>query len=516
MKSASASLTTGAFAEPDAGFDYFDTAGHCQHLARSIVSALSRGRLVLVTGDPAPNLPLLAEALRTAAKPRQVIEIPCGPDLDHKKLFGGSSLYQGTKLDDGPGELTGDIRPCSPMFVLGNADSLSDLQIMDFLEAAQAAPPELQGPEAAVLLARPAFLDRLERPLLHVLKDGIAAHLSVQHLDRDEIEAFIHHQLPADEQARLFTAQRVALIAVTTGGDPAAVNRLARRMLEIEPGDSTGGWRARRSRSAEPLDKRFNGEPHASGDDQKITKSQIRQPRYGAALGLAGIAIAATALWLIIGSFGSHQLDALAGLVRDRISPPADSTAPAVKFPPQVATALPPAITQTSPSPDTPTGPSPVTPTSLSPGVIAERDAAERAAPLITPTPTAPATSLLQSPSSEPPAPSLPAPLKPAGPRLPAAESDALVARGDAFLAAGDVTSARGFFERAADAGDTQAAMRMAVTFDPAFLNRAGVHGVRGDPERASFWYRRARDLGRAEVDQNTPEKAPAGAPPTH
>jgi hypothetical protein len=57
--------------------------------------------------------------------------------------------------------------------------------------------------------------------------------------------------------------------------------------------------------------------------------------------------------------------------------------------------------------------------------------------------------------------------------------------------------------------------MRMAVTFDPAFLNRAGVHGVRGDPERASFWYQRARDLSGAEPDQRSAEKAPSGAPPT-
>jgi hypothetical protein len=479
---------------------------------------------------------MLAEALRAAAKPRQVIEIPCGPDLDHKKLSGGSSLYQETKMDDGPGELTGDTRPCSPVFVLGDADRLSDPQIEDFLEAAQSAPPELQGPEAGVLLARPAFLDRLERPLLHILKDGIAAHLSVQHLDRDEIEAFIHHQLPADEQGRLFTAQRVALIALTAGGDPAAVNRLARRMLEIEPGDSTSSWSAKRSRSAEPLDKRSNGESHASGDGQKITKSQTKWSRYRPALGLAGIAIAATALWLIIGSFGSHQLDALVGLVRDRISPPVDSIAASVKLPARAATASPPAI-QAGPSPVTPTtlspaaptgpspiatavtptGPSPVAPTSLSPGVTAERDAAaERAAPLITPRSTAPATSLLQSPSSEPPAPSPPAPPKRAGPRLSATETLALMARGDAFLRAGDATSARSFFERAADAGDSQAAMRMAVTFDPAFLSRAGVHGVRGDPEQASFWYQRARDLGRAEADQRSPEKVSPGAPPTH
>jgi TPR repeat protein len=90
------------------------------------------------------------------------------------------------------------------------------------------------------------------------------------------------------------------------------------------------------------------------------------------------------------------------------------------------------------------------------------------------------------------------------------------VARGDAFLSAGDFTSARGFFERAAHAGDSQAAMRMAVTFDAAFLDRVGLHGVRGDPKQAAFWYQRARDLSGAEPDQRSPEKAPSGAPSTH
>src|SRR5204862_12691 len=73
--------------------------------------------------------------------------------------------------------------------------------------------------------------------------------------------------------------------------------------------------------------------------------------------------------------------------------------------------------------------------------------------------------------SERPPAasPSLPAP-EPTGLRLPAGDITALVARGDVFLAAGDVASARLFFQRAADAGDSRAAMRMAVTFDAAFL----------------------------------------------
>ncbi len=90
------------------------------------------------------------------------------------------------------------------------------------------------------------------------------------------------------------------------------------------------------------------------------------------------------------------------------------------------------------------------------------------------------------------------------------------MARGDAFLAAGDIASARLFFERAANAGDGRAAMRMAVTFDAAFLGRAGLRGLRGDPDQAVFWYRRARDLGEAKAERslNGLETAPPAEPP--
>ena len=73
-----------------------------------------------------------------------------------------------------------------------------------------------------------------------------------------------------------------------------------------------------------------------------------------------------------------------------------------------------------------------------------------------------------------------------------------LVARGDGFLSAGDIASARPFYERAADAGDGPAALRLGATFDPAFLGRVGVRGIPGDPDQASSWYRRARELGGA------------------
>ena len=80
----------------------------------------------------------------------------------------------------------------------------------------------------------------------------------------------------------------------------------------------------------------------------------------------------------------------------------------------------------------------------------------------------------------------------------PSAEIAALVSRGDGFLRAGDITSARLFYERAADAGNASAALRLGATFDPGFLSRAGIRGITGDPAQAASWYRRARELGDA------------------
>jgi hypothetical protein len=78
-------------------------------------------------------------------------------------------------------------------------------------------------------------------------------------------------------------------------------------------------------------------------------------------------------------------------------------------------------------------------------------------------------------------------------PRLPAVAVTQLLARGDAFLRAGDVASARLYYERAADTGDGEAALREAATFDPTFLASVGLPGTLGDPARAHLWYARTR-----------------------
>jgi TPR repeat protein len=77
-----------------------------------------------------------------------------------------------------------------------------------------------------------------------------------------------------------------------------------------------------------------------------------------------------------------------------------------------------------------------------------------------------------------------------------AAKIAKLLARGDAFVFMGDIAAARAFYQRAADAGDGQAALRVGATFDPAFLSRAGLRGTLGDPVQARSWYRRGLDLG--------------------
>ena len=83
---------------------------------------------------------------------------------------------------------------------------------------------------------------------------------------------------------------------------------------------------------------------------------------------------------------------------------------------------------------------------------------------------------------------------------LPAEQITALLARGDAFVRTRDIASARLLYERAADAGNGRAALRMGESFDPAFLDSIGIYRMLGDRQLALSWYRRACDLGDTEA----------------
>jgi TPR repeat protein len=69
------------------------------------------------------------------------------------------------------------------------------------------------------------------------------------------------------------------------------------------------------------------------------------------------------------------------------------------------------------------------------------------------------------------------------------------------LFGSGDLASARLFYERAANAGNGQAALRLGETYDPRFLDQARLRGARGDAAAAVFWYKRAHDLGMSEAE---------------
>lgn len=113
-------------------------------------------------------------------------------------------------------------------------------------------------------------------------------------------------------------------------------------------------------------------------------------------------------------------------------------------------------------------------------------------APAIVAPPTVAAAPAPEAPALEAPRAEMPA----------TADAEDLVARGSELLGNGDIAAARLFFERAAEAGNAHAALFVGRTFDPAYLERAGVRGMRGDLDEAAVWYRRARDLGESDAQR--------------
>ena len=77
-----------------------------------------------------------------------------------------------------------------------------------------------------------------------------------------------------------------------------------------------------------------------------------------------------------------------------------------------------------------------------------------------------------------------------------------LLAKGNEQLEEGNISAARLFYERSADAGLAEGAMALAATFDAAELGRLSVRGIKADPKQARQWYERARQLGAGEAEE--------------
>jgi hypothetical protein len=76
------------------------------------------------------------------------------------------------------------------------------------------------------------------------------------------------------------------------------------------------------------------------------------------------------------------------------------------------------------------------------------------------------------------------------------------IKQGEQFIAAGDVVTARIAFQRAAEAGDANAAVALGASYDPIVLTKLGVVGMSPDIAKARSWYRKAEKLGSPEATQ--------------
>jgi hypothetical protein len=110
--------------------------------------------------------------------------------------------------------------------------------------------------------------------------------------------------------------------------------------------------------------------------------------------------------------------------------------------------------------------------------------------------------------AAEPP-PARPAPLPDAANQGPApvAAMDPeqalyLMRQGEDLLKMGDIGAARLAFRRVADAGNADAALALAMTYDPHYLAADGVIGFAGDDAAARIWYQRAKELGSVEANR--------------
>lgn len=79
-------------------------------------------------------------------------------------------------------------------------------------------------------------------------------------------------------------------------------------------------------------------------------------------------------------------------------------------------------------------------------------------------------------------------------------EIASLLRRGQDLIAAGDIASARLVLTHLAEAGDAEASLILAGTYDPAVLATRRIIGVQPDPAKARAWYARAAEQGSSEA----------------
>jgi hypothetical protein len=442
-------LSSGALGIAEAVSDYFSSDKHYASLARRIVAALRcGGHWVLITGDPPADPQALCAALGNVAGLRHdVIIISCGPELTRTDLERAAAIVTGQRAT--PGAVAPEVSVATfPLFVFDNFDQLSDKQIEEVHKATLDCGP-ISAP--GILLASLDFLLRLEQPPLRFFKEHLAAQFRVQDVGDDEAITFLHHQLLTQRDRRIEERGFRHGIVIGVAGFGVALAASIGLFLML-------------NRAAEPV----RAAPEST-EQRRASEagSRLLPPEEQ------------------VSSFDVAKV------------PKTETGSPSATTPPQ-----PPGSTIAE-------GPLPI------PQIPGTRPPAEERVTDFESAHADPKSETRSASETTPPQPqsfavveSAPPVAQSATQQLPAdlhtadAQIAALVARGDQFLKSGDITSARLFYERAADAGSGPAALQLGATFDPAILGQARTLGVIADPAQALLWYRRARELGIVEAEQ--------------
>jgi outer membrane biosynthesis protein TonB len=208
-------------------------------------------------------------------------------------------------------------------------------------------------------------------------------------------------------------------------------------------------------------------------------------------------------------------LTAFADVISHFFGDPSEATRPE-PAPVQPPIALTPAPAKQEASETTRPEPAPVQPSVALTPAPAKQEASETTRP--EPAPVQPSVALTPAPAkqeaSETTRPE-PAPVQPSVALTPApAKQEAkspvasstertLLERGDAMLRLGDVSAARMLFVRAAELGIGIAALKVADTYDPAFLAEHNLRGIKADPVEAETWYRKAQAMGEPQAEEH-------------
>jgi hypothetical protein len=100
--------------------------------------------------------------------------------------------------------------------------------------------------------------------------------------------------------------------------------------------------------------------------------------------------------------------------------------------------------------------------------------------------------------------------VRPPKPPMDPEEVNRLIRRGQQLLQAGDIAPARLMLQRAAMAGNGQAALLLGGTYDPEVLRDLGVLGFASNPAMAREWYQKAAGMGVTEANRRMERLAQA------